>query len=259
MGPTLGLTNLYPHTPLVLGHRGASAYAPENTLEAFRLALAQGADGLELDVTLSADGVPVVIHDDRLDRTTNGQGPVNRRTLRELKSLDAGYTARFGQQFAGARLPTLAEVFEAFDSAPVINVELKHDHSPGRQLAQKVVEVIRTHGQQDRVLLSSFQFSSLGRVKALAPELPVALLYMAPIFGPRLAKCLAGRLPHEAHHPASLGLRAADINWYHQQGLRVNTWTVDDEAEMRRLIADGVDGLITNRPDVAVRLRAARA
>ena len=250
------LSNLYPRTPLILGHRGASAEAPENTLAAFRLALEQGADGIELDVTLTADGAVVVIHDDRLDRTTTGQGLVGRLTLAEIRACEAGYPARFGGRFPGLRVPTLAEVFEACGDHAIINIELKHDHSPGRQLARRVVELIHAHGWQRRVLLSSFQFSSLGRVKALDPSLPVALLYMAPVFGPRLAECLARRLPHEAHHPAARGLSANDIAWYHQHNLRVNAWTVDDEAELRRLALAGVDGLITNRPEVAVRVRA---
>ena len=254
---SLKLTNLYSHTPLIFGHRGASAYAPENTLAAFRLALEQGADGVELDVTLSADGVPVVIHDDTLDRTTTGKGPVSRRKLAELKNLEAGYPAKFGAQFAGQRLPTLAEVFDAGGEQPIINVELKRDRSPGRQLARRVVDLIHAHGKQGHVIISSFQLSSLGRVKALDPDMPVALLYMLPLFGPRLAKCLAQRLPHEAHHPAAQGLTAADIAWCHQQGLRVNVWTLDDEPGLRRLALDGVDGLITNRPDLAVRVRAA--
>lgn len=256
MSRPLGLARLYPQHPIILGHRGASAYAPENTLASFRLAVEQGADGVELDVTLSADGVPVVIHDDTLDRTTNGHGPVGRLTLAELRTLQAGYPARFGETFSGLRIPTLAEVFEACGDQPIINVELKHDRSPGRQLAQRVVELIHAHGRQERVLISSFQFSSLGRVKALDPALPIGLLYMAPWAGRRLVKFLARRLPHEADHPAAQGLTAQDIAWYHQNGWRVNTWTVDDEAGLRRLAADGVDGLITDRPDLALRVRA---
>jgi glycerophosphoryl diester phosphodiesterase len=247
------LANLYPHTPIILGHRGASFEAPENTLAAFRLALEQGADGLELDVTLTADGQVVVVHDDTLDRTTNGHGPVSRLSLAEVQALDAGYPARFGLQFAGQRVPTLAEVFAACGEQGILNIELKHDHSPGRRLAGRVVELIHAHGWQSRVILSSFQFSSLGRVKALDPALPVGLLYMAPRFGPRLAECLAGVLPHEAHHPAALGLSAAQVAWFHQHALRVNVWTVDDERELRRLAAAGVDGLITNKPRLAVR------
>jgi glycerophosphoryl diester phosphodiesterase len=256
MTPALGLTNLYPRTPLVLGHRGAAADAPENTLAAFELALEQGADGIELDVTLTADGAPVVIHDDTLERTTNGHGPVGALTLAELKTLEAGYPAKFGQRFRGLRVPTLSEVFQAAGEPAIVQVEIKHDRSRGRQLAQRVVEVIRERGREGRVLISSFQFSSLGRVKALDPDLPVALLYQRPSCGPRLAKLLAGRLPHEAHNPSAERLTAADIAWYHERGLRVNAWTVDDEAEMRRLFAGGVDGLITNRPDLAMRVRA---
>ena len=159
MAASLKLANLYPRTPLVFGHRGASAYAPENTLAAFRLALEQGADGVELDVILSADGVPVVIHDDTLDRTTNGHGPVSRLTLGELKRLAAGYPARFGAQFSAERIPTLAEVFETCGAQTVINIELKHDRSPGRQLAGRVVELIHAHGRPGRIIVSSFQFS----------------------------------------------------------------------------------------------------
>lgn len=239
-----------------MGHRGASAEAPENTLAAFRLALEQGADGLELDVTLTADGEVVVIHDDSLDRTTTGQGLVSGLTLAKIKTFEAGYPARFGGQFSGLRVPTLSEVFDACGKHGLINIELKRDRSPGRQLAGRVVELIHAHGWQQRVLLSSFQFGSLGRAKALDPSLPVGLLYMAPVFGPRLAECLARRLPHEAHHPAARGLTAKDITWYHQHDLRVNTWTVDNEADLRRLALAGVDGLITNRPQLAVRVRA---
>ena len=252
MQAELGLGHLYRHTPLIFGHRGASAYAPENTLTAFNLALGQGADGVELDVTLSADGVPVVIHDDTLDRTTNGQGPVDRLSLAALKRLDAGYPSHFGRKFPDERIPTLAEVFAGLPPQAIINVELKHDRSPGRELAGRVVALIHEYGMGRRVLISSFQFSSLRRVKALGSALPVGLLYSSVLSGPRLARCLAGALPHEAHHPSHERLSAASVAWYHAHGLRVNTWTVDDEADLRRLAAAGVDGLITNRPDVAV-------
>ncbi|MGH2523785.1 MAG: glycerophosphodiester phosphodiesterase, partial [Anaerolineales bacterium] len=169
----MALPHLYPRTPLILGHRGASAYAPENTLAAFRRSLELGAEGVELDVTLSADGVLVVIHDDTVDRTTDGAGRVNGLTLAQLKKLDAGYPARFGDRFAGERIPTLEEVFAELDARAIVNVELKEDTSPKRELAEKVVQVIHTRGVGGRALLSSFYYDNLQRAKQLDPALPV--------------------------------------------------------------------------------------
>ncbi len=253
----LPLAYLYPRLPLILAHRGASDDAPENTLRAFGLALEQGADGLELDVTLSADGVPVVIHDDTLDRTTSGHGPVRGQTLAQLKALDAGYPAQFGAKFAGERLPTLAEVFAAYGQQTCINVELKQDRTPGRALAERVVALIHEHRLARRVIVSSFQFSNLRRVRALDPHLPIGLLYTVASGGARLARCLGERLHPEAHHPGCYTLGPEQVAWMHGLGLRVNTWTVNEEAELRRWALAGVDGLITNRPALAVAVRAA--
>lgn len=240
---------------LIFGHRGASAYAPENTLAAFQLALAQEADGVELDVTLCADGVPVVIHDDTVDRTTNSTGRVDALTLAQLKQLEAGYPAKFGDRFAGERLPTLAEVFQALDPRTVINVELKQDTSPDRRLAQQVVDVIRAHGRGPQVLLSSFYYDNLQRAKALDPTLPVGLLY-DPSEPWRMAQAwLRSGVQAEAHHPYHLLVNAATRSWYRARGLRVNVWTVNAEADLRRLLQLGVEGIITDQPDVGVRVR----
>jgi glycerophosphoryl diester phosphodiesterase len=252
----LPIPHLYPHRPAIWAHRGASDDAPENTLAAFALALEQGADGLELDVTLSADGVPVVIHDDTLDRTTNGYGPVRWQTLAALKQLEAGYPAQFGGQFAGERLPTLDEVFAAFGPRTRINVELKQDRAPGRPLAPAVVALIQRHGLARRVIVSSFQFSNLRQVRALDPTLPIGLLYTIATGGARLVRWLTGDLHPEAHHPGCYALAPEQVAWFHAQGLRVNTWTVNAEADLRRFAQAGVDGLITNRPGLAVAVRA---
>lgn len=253
----LPLPHLYPRLPAVWAHRGASDDAPENTLRAFGLALEQGADGLELDVTLSADGEPVVIHDDTLDRTTNGHGPVGRHTLAQLKALDAGYPAQFGAQYAGERLPTLDEVFTAYGQQTFINVELKQDRAPGRPLAPRVIALIHQHGLAQRVIVSSFQFSNLRQVRALDPALPIGLLYTLATGGARVVRLLNPDLRPEAHHPGCYTLRPEQVAWYHGHGLRVNTWTVNDEADLRRFALAGVDGLITNRPVLAVAVRAA--
>ncbi len=251
----MAISHLYPHTPLILGHRGASAYAPENTLVAFRLALEQGADGVELDVTLSADGVPVVIHDDTVDRTTDGQGAVHVLTLAQLKQLDAGYRAKFGEQFAGERLPTLAEVFEALGARAIINVELKRDPSPDKALAQKVAALIAAHNMERRVIVSSFDYDNLRRVRALNAALALGLLY-DPTEPTRIAQAwLAAGVRAEAHHPYFHLHNALTRGLYRARGGRVNVWTVNTEADLRKQMALGVDGLITNCPDVAVRVR----
>ncbi len=248
------LPHLYPHIPLILGHRGASAYAPENTLAAFRRALAEGgADGFELDVTLSADGVPVVIHDDTVDRTTDGVGAVARLTLAQLRSLDAGKW--FGLSFERERIPTLDEVFATVGPRAIINVELKLDPSPGRELAVKVAALIRAHGVERRVLVSSFYYDNLQRLKRADPALPVGLLYSPHEPGQMLRAWLNPGVRAEAHHPHHRLVNAFTRRWWRTR--RVNVWTVNAEADLRRLMRLGVDGLITDRPDVAVRLRAA--
>lgn len=254
----LQLDNLYRRVPVIFGHRGASAYAPENTLAAFELALSQGADGFEFDVILSADGVPVVIHDDSVDRTTDGQGQVGRLRLAELKRLNAGYPAKFDTKFRGEPIPTLAEVCQTFAGKAVMNVELKSDPSPGRLLAARAVELIQAHRLERSVIVSSFHFDYLRRVKALNPSIPVGLLYTDARAAP-LMRVLAAALRPEAHHPAHQHLAARRVSWYHAASLRVNAWTVDAESDLRRLVSAGVDGLITNYPDRAVSVRAARA
>jgi len=240
---------LIPHDrPLIIAHRGASAAAPQNTLAAFRRAMDLGADGVEMDVQLSADGAVVVIHDFSVDKTTDGTGDVATKTLAELEALDAG--AKFSPQFAGERIPTLAQVFEALEGKLLVNVELKDFNPRHSPLAARVVEVVRKYAMEKRVLFSSFNPFALRTIKRLAPEIPTGLLY-APHLAVYLRRAwLAPLVSHEARHPQSSMVTAQTMKWYRARGLRVNTWTVDDPAEMDRLIALGVDGIITSKPDV---------
>jgi glycerophosphoryl diester phosphodiesterase len=234
--------------PLNVGHRGASAAAPQNTLAAFRKAIELGADGVELDAQLSADGTVVVIHDFVVDTTTDATGRVADKTLAELKALDAG--GKFSPQFAGERIPTLAEVFEAVQTKLLINIELKDFHSFGGKLEAPVLEVVRKHAMEKHVLFSSFNPFVLRAVKRLAPDIPAGLLYHEGLPIHLRRAWLAPFIPHEARHPRFPMVTEATVQWYHARGLRVNTWTVDEPAEMRRLVALGVDGIITNKPDV---------
>jgi glycerophosphoryl diester phosphodiesterase len=242
--------------PLIFGHRGASAYAPENTLIAFQRALELGADGVELDVTLSADGVPVVIHDDTVDRTTDGHGRVNALTLEELKQFDAGH--KFNAAFAGERIPTLREVFEQWATRaprPAINIELKKDLTPGKTLAARVVELIHHAGWAQDVIVSSFDFANLRRTRALDANLRLGALYVLAWRRLELHRTLT-ELQLAAMHPPHDWLTAKEIRRFQAQGYQVNTWTVNSEAALRRLCEAGVDGLITNYPDRAVKIRA---
>jgi len=225
------------------------ASAPQNTLAAFRQAVEFGADGVELDVHLSQDGAVVVIHDFVVDRTTDGAGRVAEKTLAQLKALDAG--SKFSQQFAGERTPTLSEVFDALGGKLLVNIELKApDRSRDASLVAPALAVVRQHGMDRRVLFSSFNPCVLRAMKQLAPDIPVGLLYApnSPIYARRA--WLDPFEPHEARNPHFSMLTGPIIRWYHTRGLRVNMWTVNEPDEMRRLIAAGVDGIITNKPDV---------
>lgn len=226
--------------PLIIGHRGASADAPENTLAAFSLALEQNADGIELDVQLSADGVPIVIHDSTVDRTTNGAGRVSDLTLAELRTLT------IEREHA---IPTLDEVFETLGRRALYNVELKilgiHDGG----LCAAVAQAIDRHNVADRVLASSFSpFVVREARRQLSRAIPVA-----HIREHRAARLFHNFVRAEADHPGHSLVNEALMDWARRRGLRVNVWTVDDAAEADRLIRLGVHGIITNRPGALVR------
>jgi glycerophosphoryl diester phosphodiesterase len=206
-----------------------------------------GADGVELDVQLSRDGEAVVMHDFTVDHTTDGRGAVRRLTLAQLKELDAGRW--FGPAFAGERVPTLQEVFDAVAHRLLINVELKSVPGRSRGLEAEVVRLIEDNNLSHRVIVSAFNPLALRRVKKLNPNIPTALLYAPgqPLFLRRA--WLAPFVPHEYRHPHHTLVDERSLAWYRQKGYRVNTWTVDEPVEMRRLIDLGVDGIMTDHPD----------
>lgn len=239
---------------LNIAHRGASAAAPPNTLAAFKKAVELGADGIEFDVHFSADGVPVVIHDFTVDATTDGSGRVADLTLAQLKQLDAG--TRFDPAFTGERIPTLDEVLEAvrgrrgWGGELLLNVELKTTSPGDNGLERAVITLVEQHSLSRRVLFSSFNPFSLRRAKRIAPHIPVGLLYDQGLSLPLRRAWLAFLAPHEARHPHYKMVDVRYMAWARRRGYRVNTWTVDDPAEMRRLVGLGVNGIITNVPDV---------
>jgi glycerophosphoryl diester phosphodiesterase len=233
---------------LNIAHRGASLVAPPNTLAAFWAAVELGADGIECDVHLSADGIPVVIHDFTVDATTDGHGRVSEMRVAELKRLDAG--ASFSPRFAGERIPTLEEVLEMAGDRLLLNIELKTTSLADNGLERAVVSLLEGYGpaRAGRVLLSSFNPFSLRRVKRLASHLPVGLLYAPDLPLPLRRAWLASLVPHEARHPHHSMVDASYISRARRRGYWVHTWTVDDEGEMRRLLTLGVEAIITDAP-----------
>jgi glycerophosphoryl diester phosphodiesterase len=230
--------------PLVLGHRGASAEAPENTLAAFRLAMEHGADGVELDVRRCATGEVVVVHDEDLARVAGAPLRVEASPLAALRALDVG--AWKGERFRGERIPLLAEVLEALPEG-VVNVELK---GGGRDLslAHAAAEAIWRAGAGGRVVVSSFDWRLLAAYRLASPDVPAGLLFEGSRAW-RLRTWLGIRAFRPAAvHPERTLATDARVRAWSARGLAVNVWTVDDPAEARRLAAAGAAAVITNAP-----------
>ena len=230
----------------VWAHRGASAKAPENTLAAFRLAHELGADGVELDVQLTADGQVVVIHDETLDRTTTGRGPVGTRTLREIKTLDASNDLR---GYQGETVPTLEEVLALVGPTGMsINIELKNSVEPYPGLEAAVLRIVNAAGIADRVIYSSFNHISATQLARSSQPSRVGLLFSDVLAEPW---DYAQRLDMAALHPhwKYVQFVPETIERCHALGLAINVWTVDSPDMVRRLADLGADAVITNRPD----------
>lgn len=230
--------------PLIIAHRGASAHAPENTLAAFKLAMEQGADGIELDVKRSASGEVVVMHDETVDRTTNGSGAVHQLSLQALRMLDAGQ---------GQPVPTLDEVIELTASSPtpfLVNVEVTNYTTPRDGLERLVVDVVRKHNCAARILFSSFNPLTVHALARLLPEVPRGILYhhAMPIYIRQL--WLAPFTPHEFRHPDFSYITPDFVQKLRAQGKRVNTWTVNERADIERVASCGVHGIIGDSPQM---------
>lgn len=228
----------------ILAHRGASADFPENTLEAFRGAMEQGADGVELDVIRCGSGELVVCHDEWLDRLAGLHWDVRQTPWRKLKRLDVG--SRLG--FAPARIPLLDEVFDLLPSSMAINVELKCIEMDDRGLALAVAERVHDRHLAERVFLSSFDPYCLVRVARAYPHLKRGYLIDPDLPWIPQAWFWLPITALTSVHPHFSQVTAERVNRWHRRGWSLAVWTVDDIDEARRLRALGVDDLITNRP-----------
>lgn len=240
---------------LIYGHRGASGYAPENTLEAFALAAKMGADGVELDVHIAADGELVVAHDEAVDRVADGSGLICRMTTAQLKKLRFNRTH---PEYERATIPTLREVFELLKPTPLrINVELKNSYIVYEGLEEKCLKLADEMGMSDRILYSSFNHHSMLRMKAIDAGIPCGLLYEATMVEPW---SYGHRLGMNAIHPHFSELQVADeARRAHALGLMVNVWTVNEEQDILNCLRADADIIIGNYPDRAMRLRDALA
>lgn len=235
---------------LNIAHRGFSGNYPENTMQAFAEAVAAGADGIELDVQLSADRELVIIHDETVDRTTDGKGWVKDKTLSELRSLDASY--RFRSKGEPHPIPTLEEYFDLVkDTSILTNIELKTSVFLYTGIEEKTLALIDAYGLRDRIAISSFNHASVKKMQALAPDMIYGFLEES-----RLIDALPYTAGHQVHayHPEFHMVDAAFMAQAEELGLAINVWTVNEEEDMREMQRLGAHMIIGNYPDLCGRI-----
>jgi len=235
----------------IWAHRGASGYAPENTMEAFRLAYNLKADGIELDIHMTKDGHLVVAHDDTIDRCSNGTGRIADMTLKELKSYD------FSNHIPGYKnisIPTLEEVLYFVKSTNMtVNIEIKSGIVNYIGIEEKALSLVEKLGLKKRVIYSSFNHYSLMHIKQIDKTVPIGLLYSEAIVDPHI---YAQYLKAEAIHPFYYTLALPGIvNKCQEKGILVNPWTINTEEYLAWMFKEGVNAVITNFPDVALSVR----
>lgn len=228
---------------LISAHRGASGWAPENTLAAFKKAIEMKSDYSELDVHLSKDGQVVLMHDDSLRRTTGVRAAVWDYTLAELKTLDAG--SWFSAEFKGEPIPTLTEVIHLVKGKMKLNIEIKISRSEP-DIAQKVVDIVRAEGFSKEVMITSFDKATVEEVLRLAPDIPVGFIFNEK----NTVDVFSGAWPILSSKYTLVN--AEFVKKARATGKKIHAWTVNDEATMKQLIDMRIDGIITNYPDRVV-------
>ncbi|MBY0123524.1 glycerophosphodiester phosphodiesterase [Bacillus sp. S/N-304-OC-R1] len=236
---------------LIFAHRGSKGTHPENTLSAFKEAVRLGVDGIELDVHLTKDGEVVVIHDETVDRTTNGNGKVQDFTLAELQKLDAG--SWFSKDFTGEKIPTLNEVLDLLkDTEIVLNVEIKNDVIPYIGIEEKVLTIIDAYNYNNKTIISSFNHYCVKKVHQLNPSIETAILFMELLYEPwNYAKSLGASGLH-VYVPVSFTDMSKEST---KMGFPVRVFTVNEEIQMNQLIDLKIDTIMTDYPEKALKLR----
>ncbi|QED48567.1 glycerophosphodiester phosphodiesterase [Cytobacillus dafuensis] len=236
---------------LIFAHRGYSHLFPENTMKAFKEAEYAGSDGIELDVQLTKDGEIVVIHDEKVDRTTNGKGFVKDFTFNELRKLDASYPKK--TFLKKEPIPSLYEVLEWMKTNHIIcNIELKNGIFPYEGMEEKVIALIRAYNMTDRVVLSSFNHYSIVNCYRMAPEIETAPLFSEGLYMPWIyAESIGAKSIHPKYTIAKTELIKASMEY----GIAVRPYTVNKENTMHRLFSAGCSAFITDDPVKAIKIR----
>jgi len=234
--------------PFLIAHRGYSTIAPENTLAAFEQALDAGADVLECDVQISSDGVAVVMHDPRVDRTTVGSGEVRGHTWSQLSKLEAGYPDRFGDRFASQRVPRLEDLFDLARGRAAVFVEIKPEAlaDPAGGVESAVVEAARRAGVMDSVGVLSFAPPALKRVRAAAPGFPLGLVFRWWRQRRLVEETLAAEADYLVAYTPRLFADPSIVATAQAAGLRVGAYVADNAELVLGLLRIGVDGIATN-------------
>lgn len=226
-------------------HRGASGYYPENTMISFEKAIDMGCTGIETDVQMTSDGVLVLMHDEMVTRTTDGTGLLKDYTFDGIQKLDAG--SWMSKEFAGQKVPTAEQlILLAKEKDVIINFEIKNGLIEYKDIEEKLIELIHRHDMQEKVILSSFNHYSMVVCKQIDQSIKTGLLYSEMLYHPEKYVEYTGA---DAIHPNFYTLNSQIIKSVKQNGILINTWTVNDRNTMKYLSQMDIDGIITNFPD----------
>ena len=232
----------------IFAHRGASGYAPENTLIAIKQAIEMKVDGIEIDIQLTRDGRIVLMHDWKVDRTTTGRGYVYELDYNYIKSLDAGQW--FTKDFIGEVVPTLEEVLDILPQDMILNIEIKDTARYHSKIEEKLLEVLKKYPDKfENIIVSSFHHDKIKKLQELEPKLKLALLTNSEFI--EIEKYLStNELSSYSYHPEINHVSKEDIEKLHAKGIKIFVWTVNKEEDLNYLVELGVDGVISDYPDI---------
>lgn len=234
--------------PMVYAHRGASGHAPQNTISAFKMGINMGAKGIETDIQLSADGIPIIIHNDDIDNLSNGTGACNSMTLKELRKYDFG--SWFSDKFIGEKIPTLEEVIQLVEKEDIIlNIEIKGGFVKYPEIEEKALALVEKYSLVDKVIISSFNHYSIMKIKELNKNIKTAPIYS---LGLALPWKYAKMINANNIHPKFTSINKDIVDMCHQNNIQVNCWTPNTKEDIISCINLGVDGIVTNYPDMAI-------